>query len=90
MKQYDKIYVPDEEEGTFLITRERMEDSAPVHVTYATKEESVIVLTIEELREMWEECRDETWQDARPSTKYEKPDRLPGFEGYLTSKGIQL
>lgn len=83
MQKYDKIYVnyhPSQNPPDC-----RLKEGSPL-----TKIENVIVCSIEELREMWEECRDETWQDARPTTKYEKPDRLPGFEGYLTSKGIQL
>lgn len=82
MKQYDKIWVP-----------ARKEDPASDCWQIGTpmpQHGPVIVLTIEELRELWDECRDETWQDARPTTKYEKPDRLPGFEGYMQSKGIKI
>lgn len=86
MKQYDRIWVSDENG-----------DHEVCDVEYITPErgrlspeDNVIVITIEELREVWDECRDETWQDARPTTKYEKPNRLPGFEGYMQSKGIKI
>lgn len=65
----------------------------PDNLLEAVKSQSIkgsIVLSPEELREMWDECREETWQDARPTTKYEKPTRLPGFEGYMESKGLTI
>jgi hypothetical protein len=51
---------------------------------------TIIILTVEELRDIWEEATDEAWRDARPSVRYEKPDRLHGFDGYLESKGIKI
>lgn len=88
MKLYDKIMVGDNDawvvENYMLSTNQ--------HLLKGKWEDKSgqIVMTIEESKEMWEACREETWQEARPTTKYESPDRLPDFEGYLQSKGIQL
>ena len=87
MKQYDEIYVrnnlPQDETKLMVIGQG---NECPLGGI--TEIKNVVVFTLEELRDMWEECRSETWQDARPVTKYERPDQLPGFEGYLQSKGI--
>lgn len=89
MKQYNKIYYPDPDGKDFEIHLNdgSYEESVSVYLGTTAP---VIVLTIEELKEMWDECRDETWQDARPTTKYEKPNRLSGFEGYIESKGLTI
>lgn len=84
MKLYDEIFIPDEEQGVFLITKERMEDSAPVHVAYASKEESVIVLTLEELREAIKDGYDE----GRDSSKNDWDDFKAVFEQFCKRKGL--
>lgn len=84
MKQYKEGDI-----GTLVPQEERIARGGKGPSYYAVPV-GHILCTIEELREMWDECRAETWQDARPTTRYEKPDRLPDFEGYLTSKGITI
>lgn len=46
----------------------------------------VIVLTIEELREVFEAGSEKGAHDALPQTK----ERPPGFKKYLTSKDIKI
>jgi hypothetical protein len=89
MKQYENIFVPNDL-GFYAIQQFDEDADGFTTVCDADKVENVIILTVEELRDMWEEATDEAWSDARPSVKYEKPDRLPGFEGYLQSKGIKI
>lgn len=85
MKLYDKAYTeaPSKKDTDYYM--DKMGDNFPLK-----EHTDVIMLSIEELKEMWDECREETWQDARPTTKYEKPTRLPGFEGYIESKGFTI
>jgi len=87
MKLYDSIFVPDPKGNWEAqhINGGNFEDEC-----IEWKSGPFVVLTIEELKEMWDECREETWQDARPTTKYEKPTRLPGFEEYMASKGLTI
>lgn len=74
MKQYDKIYVPNEMLGAFEACDIR---SGNPERGRLYKEENVIVLTLEELKELWESA------STMPA--------LPGvFELYFKSKGIEL
>jgi hypothetical protein len=90
MKQYKRIWVKSESvtmDGGFKVWEEGFAGSNFIEEVEPIK--YCIVLSLEQLREVWDESREETWQDARPTTQYEKPHRLPGFEGYLQSKGIK-
>ena len=86
MKKYDKIYFPDEK-GDFKV-QEFYEDyhewsDMPIDGICAEKN-NVIVLTIEELREVWEAGKN------RGTEAHSGVNPYPNFKTYLTSKGITI
>jgi hypothetical protein len=85
MTSYDHIYVPDEL-GFFGIRRFDDDTDAPIEVEDADKVECVIVLTIEELRELWHMGYNNGYTTCQMQIE---PD-LDAFKRYLTSKGITI
>ena len=85
MKQYDKIWVP-------IPHSEAVKDceSRAIGVNYFKPEKDVIVLTLEELREVWEACYDQReWMHSKYRKTTDTPCP-PDFREFLTSKGIKL
>jgi hypothetical protein len=78
MKQYDKIYVPCDENDSALFAA--WGEEAADYVGAIQEKENVIVLTIEELREVWKAAQDYQRQ---------APDFFT-FSKYLQSKGITI
>ena len=73
MKQYDKIYVPCDENDSALFAA--WGEEATDYVGAIAEKENVIVLSIEELREIWDMAK-------------ASPDYPGVFELFLKSKGI--
>lgn len=85
MKHYDKIWIPVDRMPKYW------EETAEgfVHkgnTVFMEKKESVIVLTVEELREMWNAGCRRGWEETRPTDEEEASD----FETYLQSKGVTI
>lgn len=84
MRQYDNIYVPEERK----IPGDRVVGIFdPNYATFAQEnqvreEESVIVLTLEELREVWEAGRRSKHFENNPKALY------TDFNDYVAHKGI--
>jgi hypothetical protein len=78
MKQYDKIYVP-HPTGDYEVCEIGFED--PERGRFVN-EENVIVLTMEELKEIWMAG----FNRADP----ENTDPAPTFQSYLKAKGITI
>lgn len=86
MKQCKIIFVPNDkgqQETDYLLCRNDIEHP----VAGLDQEQNVIVLTIEELREVWDAGWENGYDDAQEDP-VEKPS--PNFKTYLTSKGITL
>ena len=81
MKLYDKIYVPDFEDGSFWVD---IPESKTNKGEWADIKKDVIVLTANELWDMWAECAADQ-VDAETRLK-----NIEMFNRYLTSKGIKL
>lgn len=88
MKQYDKVFVPDEY-GQFEAVD--YEDGHPEKGTLSKKND-VIVLTIEELIAMWNAgCqRMEEIMNNISQGEPEKETKIPNLKIYLQSKGINI
>jgi hypothetical protein len=82
MKQYDKIWVPEKKQG--MAFRDAYGDTLSI-VTGP-----VIVLTIEELRGVWEAAWNEGYNDSSISEGRTNIEPLPDFTAYLKSQGITL
>jgi hypothetical protein len=78
MKQYDKIWVPEKKQGFAM--RDKEGD------TPCILSGPVIVLTIEELSELW----NAGYRAARADLGMETKLPALGFEAYSQSKGIDL
>jgi hypothetical protein len=96
MKQYNKIYIPvqvDEaaENGRFLIGTHEVtvtDDKGKLGFCqeHLKEVQNVIVLTIEELSELW----NAGYRAARADLKMETKKPALDFEKYLQSKGIDI
>lgn len=82
MKQYEKVFVPDKDD-CFLV--KEVGDDDEDALGWFSPKENVIVLTIEELRELWNAA-----QDRSCALQIGDPDNTKIFETYLQSKGIQI
>jgi hypothetical protein len=83
MEKYDKIYIPCDENDSALYAAWGEEEAD--YVGAIREKENVIVLTIEELRDVW----DAGWKRCAFETS-ENSALFPDFEPYITSKGITL
>jgi hypothetical protein len=83
MKQYEKIFVPDIENGDYW-AQDEQDESKPGY--WLAPKENVIVLTVEELREVWQNGvffgNGEGGNADQTDTK--------NFKTFLQSKGIKL
>ena len=87
MEKYNTVYVPDRN-GDFKLQEfeEDYHEWRDVHSEEALSPKfNVIVLTIEELRDVW----DAGWKRCAFETS-ENSALFPDFEPYLTSKGINI
>lgn len=88
MKQYDEIYVPDPT-GDYEVVEIGFED--PERGRFIN-EKNVIVLTIEELQDLWNAAQIRTMEIGKMAIREEVglPDvtLFPNFKTYLISKGI--
>jgi len=89
MKQYDKIYVPDEK-GELKVMQfyEDYHEWTDMHDGSGEVSEQLnaIVLTIEELCQLWNAGHSAGMEDAGATLKKPAVD----FEAYLKSKGITI
>lgn len=84
MKKYDgMVFVPAEQKGYFEV---RQFGFRPFEETYSL-ETKVIVLTIEELSELWHAA---SVHGAESQRKIKEHVHSPNFETYIQSKGIKL
>jgi hypothetical protein len=79
MTKYDKIWIPVTNDDTVPV------EGKAISGIYYKPVKNQIVLTIEELREVWEAGRAYE-QDERMNNFFNRPD----FSKFLTSKGIVL
>lgn len=94
MKQYDKAYVPVNQmatTGIYLIATSRISTSPLVTVSAPIKQEvleehkSLVLTTIEELRELWDAAQDSLADDA-----FGIKNATRTISEYLTSKGVTI
>lgn len=84
MKLYDKIWIPEKKEGVFAFRDSQGDVPVPVHAT-------VIVLTIEELQELWNAAAWNGYENRiDQKTQGEVSVISPDFTIYLQSKGINI
>lgn len=87
MKQYDQIWVPDENGDyklhEFYEDRHEWVDS---HEPLVSRKSNVIVLTIQEAEELWNAGHKRGWAEAFHGEEAAKIN----FQSYIQSKGIQL
>jgi hypothetical protein len=90
MKRYDKIYVPCDENESALFAA--WGEEAADYVGAIQEKENVIVLTIEELNEVFRAGhRYADWRyDKGEFADISSPEPPPKFNEYLTPKGITL
>lgn len=91
MKIYNKVYVEDKK-GEYRLDQVKGgsgDDWGNRVSLFLAPIDSTIVLTLEELRELWEAAK-EYIVDEEMQFEYGIKNTSPDFETYLTSKGITL
>lgn len=81
MKYYDRVYVHDEDNGTEIKVSNTEWDTV-------SEKSDVIVLTIEELRQLWDAGWDKGYDDSAESDGRNVKNESFDFDNYLKSKGI--
>lgn len=85
MKQYDKIWVPDDS-GHYKLQEfyEDHHEYIDCHEGSLGERTGVIVMTMEEVKELWEAGKD------RGTEAHSGINSYPNLKTYIQSKGIQL
>lgn len=87
MRLYDKVFVPTE--GFTNLTVKEMTPIGKRTSVLVERKDNKIVLSPEELREVWE-AAESHYGDTSDFPMGDAKKKTPNFDQYLTSKGIAL